>query len=424
MNKIEFIRQHGGITMKLIFSTFLLIFISLQILAQEETWEPVDNNPEARFGASMVTLPDGRVVMFGGQGENDILFNDLNIFRDTWTPPVIPGTEPPPERKNHSAWSFENKMYVYGGAGYSQFYSDLWSYDFLQNSWTSHSPTGDKPEPRECASTFIWNDDLYLVGGQDETGKFSDYWSYNIASDTWTKRGHTPISNAGAAISTYENNLYFLGYSSWTIVLDLNTRQVRDFQSSPMPDPRQNSAFVQFDDIAYLFGGEGSVLQDMWSFDMTTESWTQMDDIPIPLKYASAAVIDNKILLFGGVDDDELINGNAWLYQFEDPTNIISPKTDLPISFRLYQNYPNPFNPTTKIKYSIPVGNKYFRSLQSVILKIYDILGNEVTTLVNETKAPGNYEIEFDASNLSSGVYFYKLTVGGFRVTRKMMILK
>ncbi len=86
-------------------------------------------------------------------------------------------------------------------------------------------------------------------------------------------------------------------------------------------------------------------------------------------------------------------------------------------TFSLNQNYPNPFNPTTKIKYSIPSESK-------TTLKVYDILGNEVATLVNSEKQAGTYEVEFNAASLSSGVYFYKLQSGGFLQTRKMIVLK
>ena len=90
--------------------------------------------------------------------------------------------------------------------------------------------------------------------------------------------------------------------------------------------------------------------------------------------------------------------------------------------FSLEQNFPNPFNPSTKIKYSIPsVGTRLALSVQ---LKVYDVLGNEVAILVNEYKPAGNYEIEFNASKLSSGVYFYQLKAGSFVETKKMLILK
>ena len=89
------------------------------------------------------------------------------------------------------------------------------------------------------------------------------------------------------------------------------------------------------------------------------------------------------------------------------------------------QNYPNPFNPSTKIKYTIPnVETHRDASLQMVTLKVYDVLGNEVTTLVNEEQSAGNYEVEFNASELSSGIYFYKLQAGIFMETKKMSFLK
>ncbi|AFH50630.1 5'-Nucleotidase domain protein [Ignavibacterium album JCM 16511] len=86
-------------------------------------------------------------------------------------------------------------------------------------------------------------------------------------------------------------------------------------------------------------------------------------------------------------------------------------------NYALEQNYPNPFNPSTKIKFQLPKND-------FVTLKVYDILGNEVTTLVNEEKAQGRYEINFDASNLSSGVYIYKIKAGEFVSSKKMLLLK
>ncbi len=85
--------------------------------------------------------------------------------------------------------------------------------------------------------------------------------------------------------------------------------------------------------------------------------------------------------------------------------------------FKLFQNYPNPFNPSTRIQYAVS-------SLQFVSLKVYDVLGNEITTLVNEEKPIGSYEVEFNASSLPSGVYFYQLNAGSFIETKKMILIK
>ena len=87
------------------------------------------------------------------------------------------------------------------------------------------------------------------------------------------------------------------------------------------------------------------------------------------------------------------------------------------MGFNLLQNYPNPFNPTTVIKFQIPTASK-------VSLKVFDILGNDVSDLVNEQREAGSYEVEFDASNLPSGVYFYKMQAGKFVAVNKMILLR
>ena len=103
----------------------------------------------------------------------------------------------------------------------------------------------------------------------------------------------------------------------------------------------------------------------------------------------------------------------------------------LPTNFSLFQNYPNPFNPSTKIKFTVPAGTQRTVSVQ---LKVYDVLGNEVATLLNEEKPAGIYEIEFsaiggstsggNAYTITSGIYFYKLTAGNFAETKKMILIK
>jgi aminopeptidase N len=103
----------------------------------------------------------------------------------------------------------------------------------------------------------------------------------------------------------------------------------------------------------------------------------------------------------------------------KDISYVVSGVSDeyIPNSFSLYQNYPNPFNPTTKISWQVPVNG-----LQT--LKVYDVLGNEVASLVNEFKPAGKYELNFSGEKLSSGIYFYRLTAGSFVSTKKMILIK
>lgn len=98
-------------------------------------------------------------------------------------------------------------------------------------------------------------------------------------------------------------------------------------------------------------------------------------------------------------------------------TSINQISTNIPESFELKQNYPNPFNPTTNIQYELPVGN-------FVVLKIYDINGREIKTLINEFKPAGRYLFSFNASELSSGIYIYKIISGNFNETKRMVLIK
>jgi hypothetical protein len=102
---------------------------------------------------------------------------------------------------------------------------------------------------------------------------------------------------------------------------------------------------------------------------------------------------------------------------YQNPLGITGNGNETPKEYKLEQNYPNPFNPSTKINYSVPKAGL-------VILKIYDMLGKEVSTLVNESKNAGSYTIVFNGSNLSSGIYFYRLSSGKFTDTKKLILVK
>ncbi len=101
-------------------------------------------------------------------------------------------------------------------------------------------------------------------------------------------------------------------------------------------------------------------------------------------------------------------------------TGVVNVSSEIPGRYGLYNNYPNPFNPTTKIKFDIPASNKS----SNVRLTVFDASGREVSTLINSQIAPGSYEFQFSANNLTSGVYFYRLSTDNFVDTKKMILLK
>ena len=123
---------------------------------------------------------------------------------------------------------------------------------------------------------------------------------------------------------------------------------------------------------------------------------------------------------------DNTVNAGHYSYRLEEVdfnghisySNIVEAEVSEPLEFNLEQNYPNPFNPTTNIKFSVPTESQ-------VTLKVYDILGNEMATLVNEKKPQGYYNVKFSASNLPSGIYFARMQAGqGFVSVKKMILIK
>ncbi|MCF6269042.1 MAG: S8 family serine peptidase [Melioribacteraceae bacterium] len=147
---------------------------------------------------------------------------------------------------------------------------------------------------------------------------------------------------------------------------------------------------------------------------------------PFEIKADSTLVV--AFSLSSGIDLNSIQNSvaNSRVKYNSILTNILDEESELPTEFSLSQNYPNPFNPSTTIKYSIPVGVTFNTTTKLIV---YDILGREVATLVNQNQKAGNYEMKFSANafaggELTSGIYFYRLTSGSFAATKKLMLLK
>ena len=138
--------------------------------------------------------------------------------------------------------------------------------------------------------------------------------------------------------------------------------------------------------------------------------------------------VANEYLSFDGVGiiQTEITPSSGKIFiddaQYDFTTPVQNEFTSNPLEYSLSQNYPNPFNPSTIIRYSIPLNVK--SEMSNTKLVVFDILGREVAVLVNKQQKAGNYEVSFDATNLTSGIYFYSLQSGDFYQSRKMLLLK
>ena len=215
--------------------------------------------------------------------------------------------------------------------------------------------------------------------------------------------------------SSTDRDIYY-SYStnegtSWTIhnYLDNSTDEER-FPSICAEHSSTSSDFhaCWFDDgnINYTFT---DYISDGWESQCQVNDQSNASDGDFP---AISSINNEKLVVWAGT-------GNALdIYFDKDPSNGIEENSiQIPVQANLLQNYPNPFNPTTTLEYQIPKSS-------FVTLKIYDVMGKEVVTLVKGKKSPGTYSTTFDASHLSSGAYFYRIEAGSFVDTKRMLLIK
>ena len=168
--------------------------------------------------------------------------------------------------------------------------------------------------------------------------------------------------------------------------------------------------------------------------DQKNTRWIKLQPVYLTAGQKRVLKIDNKYLESGKylIADASMLminrklSPNVIITSVEEENDV---ENFIPKGFSLEQNYPNPFNPSTKIKFTIPIANSPLLGgarggLINVQLKVYDVLGNEITTLVNEAKTSGTYEVTWNAAGLPSGVYFYQLRAGSFIETKKMILLR
>lgn len=237
------------------------------------------------------------------------------------------------------------------------------------------------------AIAFDTNDDLY---GASYSGNL---YRIDLASGNLTLIGSTGISSLSSlAVNPVDRQLWAtpLGGAIYKInKLDGSSTLVGNTGFSQTPA-------IAFDLEGKFFGTtnfSASKISDLISIDTLNGTGTVIG--PTGFTLVSALVMKGAVVV--GVKENTL--------------------NQIPVDYTLKQNYPNPFNATTKISYSLPKSSK-------VSLKVYDIIGNEILTLVNETKEAGVYDVVFNETNLTSGVYLYKITAGDFIATKKMILLK
>lgn len=183
---------------------------------------------------------------------------------------------------------------------------------------------------------------------------------------------------------------------------------------------------------SWLFSYTGSNGTDQWSWN-TCPGMQKADsggrtELSIPLDVLFQGNINQNIEFIIEVNQasspysqldiaPENYKSQYYLYKITGTSAVGERRGNSPLYYSLSQNYPNPFNPSTVISYQLPV-------MSRVTLKVYDVLGREIKTLVDKLEAPGKREVKFDGSNLPSGIYFYSLHAGNYSETKKLVLIK
>jgi hypothetical protein len=230
---------------------------------------------------------------------------------------------------------------------------------------------------------------------------------YQLSGIDWVEK-NTGLTNTNVTALASINGILLVGTSQGSVGGVYISTDNGDNWILSLNDPGVTSIFTIGSNIFVGSFGNG-----IWRSTNYGSTWAQIND-----GFGGGAYW----VLSIGADDQYLFAGtlasSIWRRPLSQIVTDVSEETILnPTEFKLEQNYPNPFNPSTSIKYAI--GRRQF-----VQIKVYDVLGNEVETLVNEEKPTGNYEIDFNALKFSSGVYFYKLQVGSIVESKKMILMK
>ena len=321
-------------------------------------------------------------------------------------------------------------------------------YNLQPKNIAGNSVTGIELPGGFCTNTY--NNFISLEGNDFSTVSgitFASYGYYSIIKIYYNSiliRGTNSSDSISAAFCR-------LGYTSYTQFKDnilINKRTSGNSNSKNyciyldndylIPDMDYNNYFFTMGSNNYLGALEGNNALTLPAWNALTlkdfnSSFNEISFVSDTDLHLTGSSIGDSLLIgtpISGIitDIDGELRHPISPYKGADEVDtpvFITEIMKIPSNFALFQNYPNPFNPVTKIKFTIPsIETRRAKSLQLVMLKVYDLLGREVATLVNEEKPVGDYEIDFDGTHLTSGIYFYQLKVGSLIETKKMILLK
>ncbi len=268
-------------------------------------------------------------------------------------------------------------------------------------------------------TTTIYSSNEYILVGagtvtlNDNASSFSNWTTSNTWNTTTSQFVSSPSSFTDSPTGNYGNNVNNSMTLSTAVNVSTTPVVFLSFWHRYATEPGFDFCYVE------VSSNNGTTWQQVASYNGSMTTWTQQTfDIT---QYAGAST---QLKLRFRLTSDAGVVGDGWYVDDVKLTNYcagtpvgIGQNTGIPMQYGLDQNYPNPFNPTTYIKFQLPEGG-------NVKITVFDILGKEVASLINEKMEAGYHNVEFNASNLASGLYIYKMESGDFTDVKKMMLIK
>jgi hypothetical protein len=384
------------------------------------------------YRVSIIQTTDGGYVVASstksfGAGENDFYIVKLDGSGTLLWSKTVGGTS---EDGAHSIIKTTDGGYAV--AGYTGSFGtagDMYIVKLDGSGTLQWSKTIGGTMSDEGYSIIQTTDGGYVVAGcyQPDFNEYNMYMAKLNSSGTlqWTRTVGIYWSLARSIIQTTDGGYAVAGYgnTTGTFIVKLNPSGVLQWSKTVGHDA--SHSIIQTTDGGYVVAG---------MYESTSMYIVKFDNLGNTCGYSTTP---SSLSGTGGITTSTTPTVTSPASIVTTPTPTVSTEgsvtticvigiqpisNEIPSRFYLHQNYPNPFNPITKIRFDIPtVGNGRDRSLQ---IKIYDILGREITTLVNEQLKPGTFEVEWDGSNYPSGVYFYKMITDEFTETKKMVLIK
>ena len=427
----------------LVLQFVLFLFFTAEIFSQANLIQSIDFDSQNKVVYALTGNYDSSYVVRYDNGNKEI-WNLTQLFNQPffWISSCVDN--------NDNIWAFmQNYLYKFDGSNWSQI--PLPDSNLFYLKFSDLAVNNDYLFLTRMHASIYYQPALIRLKLSDNTWKVFDHNNSNYPENVLT--GRIFIKGDSVFVGTTKGLVLAYGDSA-KVILDtansnLSTQSIFcfyiDSQNRKWLGTFDNGLIEWNDNFNFrYFNNSNSALPNNFINAIDEDSdgnlWLATDEGFACLK--NDTIISYSNLVNSPIIEVKVDNQNrVWLGELGDGrllvfdgnnlnaiTDVSEEKNYSLEDFTLSQNYPNPFNPSTKIRYNIPsvILSSSKDDKVGVTLKVYDVLGNEVATLVNENKPAGIYEIEFNASkyNLTSGIYFYKLVAGSFVQTRKMILLK